>query len=175
MYLIFLGNSQSAIGRILMLFGLLIFVVSPLAPSIVTRFKRPEFVAIFCSLVIVCVLLIGYMFQSTWSVVVGICLYTIASVIHVSSMMSILDKFSEENSKEKIEKYTKDSVLSFYFISERIAMVSGPALVSIVLSISDFSKTMLVMAGGLFLCNAFYMYAIWAAQFKKNNEKGYVK
>lgn len=162
LYLIHLGNTQSAIGRIMMLFGLLMFLISPIAARVVSRFKLPNYAALACSTVIALTLLIGWIAKSTNGVIFGVCVYTIASVIHISAMMSIIEKTSEDS------KLSKTTVLGFYFVIERIAMIFGPALFGFFLAKTNFSTTLLVIGLLVLICNGLYALFIFRGTDAKN-------
>jgi predicted MFS family arabinose efflux permease len=167
LYLVSLGNSPSAVGRIMMLFGFFMFVVAPFAARAVSRFKIPHYAALFCSTFIALSLLMVWYYGNTISVMIGIVAYTVAAVIHISSMMSIIEHVScnEDN------KLSRSSVLMFYFVVERFSMIVGPALFGFILTASSFSKTLLWVSLGLILINGVYAYLLFGQSKPERGQK----
>jgi MFS family permease len=167
LYLSSLGNSQSVIGRVMMLFGVITYALATHAPKLVTKVRNPSILAISCSCLIGIPMMLDSLFKTTESIVIQLSVNTICSIFYVSSLMFILDKISIRESKS----YSKASILGFYFFFERIGMVIGPGLTSIILTQTDYSKTLFFIGAGLIISNLAYVaQMILANRRQKANE-----
>lgn len=152
LYLQHLGNSQSAVGRSMMVFGISMFIISPFAPRLVDKLSGSPWIVIISSFLMGSVMMMDRFFQSTESVLIGLAVYAIGSVVHVSAMMALLESWGTRHQ----DQYTKSTVLNFYFIFERIGMICGPIITSILLAKSSYSQTLFIMGLSILILNALY-------------------
>ncbi len=152
LYLQQLGNSQSAVGRTMMVFGIVMFLVAPIAPRFVAKISKSPLVTIIVSFIMGISMMMDQFFHTTEGVIFGLAIYAIGSVIHVSAMMSILEDVFKKVSSE----HTQSTILSFYFIFERIGMIFGPVLTSILLAHFSYSKTLFYMGAMILFLNSIY-------------------
>ena len=152
LYLQQLGNSQSAVGRTMMVFGIVMFLVSPIAPRLVTKFSDPPLVAIVVSFMMGGLMMMDHFFQTTEGVILGLAIYAIGSVIHVSAVMAILESIFKKVSQE----HTQSTILNFYFTFERIGMIFGPIITSVLLTHFSYSKTLFYIGIMILFLNSIY-------------------
>lgn len=148
LYLRFLGNSQASVGRIIMIYGIVSFIFSPFAAAVVERIQSARYVLIMSAFIIAGALALSAFSGNVLGASVALGLYTIGAVLQTCGMMALLEKISEI----EYHNHTKGSILSFYFIFERVGMVIGPALFSVILARFGFQETLYIMAVTVFIC-----------------------
>jgi predicted MFS family arabinose efflux permease len=153
LYLRSLGYSQSYVGRNLMIYGIVMFAFSTIAAKIIDKLKlkTPQLLFLSTFLIGISILILA-LDQISIAPKIALFSYAIMAVIHVCAMMSYLDQFSEKVS----ESHSRETVLSFYFIAERIGMILGPVLVTYVLNFADFEVTIYALTSFIVLCSVVY-------------------
>ena len=76
--------------------------------------------------------------------------------------MNMIDRISNKYK----DKHTKTSMLVFYYTFERIGMIIGPGVTSMILIHSDFSHTLHYLGIGLFATNLIYATYLVYNKFK---------
>lgn len=152
LYLVSLNNSQSVIGRIMMLFGLISFLLAPYASKFVQKIKNPNLIALATSSIMSIAMMSDKYYKTTEGVILQVIIHTICILIYIISMMTILEKISAKN----FEDFPKSSIFSFYFIFERLGMIVGPGITSLLLSRTDYSHTLFYLGFVLLLANCVY-------------------
>ncbi len=152
-YLTAMHNSASTIGRIMMIFGLISFIFAPQAYKVVAKVSSPNLIAPLSSCIVAIPMIVDPIFKSTTSVIVQLIINTLCTMVYIVSMMIILDKIS----KKYYQDYTKSSILSCYFIAERIGMIMGPGIATLILAHTDYSHTLSFIGFILIACNAIYI------------------
>lgn len=168
LYLVSLGNSQSSIGRIIMIFGIISFFFSPFAPRFVMKVKNPSLAAAILSCIIAIPMVFDIFMQSTEGIVLQIALNTLCTIFFISAFMAHLDHISE---REK-DSFSKSAVLGFYFIFERIGMILGPTFTGLILSRTDFPHTLLYLGYALLILNIAYIGYNLLSQKNRKNQRG---
>jgi predicted MFS family arabinose efflux permease len=163
LYLSNLGFSQSSIGRNLMIFGIVTFAFSRLAAQAIENLKsKATFLLLLSILMIGFSILIPAFVPYSFAPELSIATYALGAVINTCSMMSII----EQVSIREFDNFTKGTLLSYHFIAERIGMILGPVVVSNLLNLFSFDKTMLVLGGFMIICSFIYgTYSIFASKF----------
>ncbi len=152
LYLQSIGSSQSVIGRVMMIYGVISFLFAPYAPKLIQKLKCPTVVTFMSAILIAMPMIFDIKYHGTWSVVTQLSFYTLFTIIYVSSLMSLLDDLSTKYAKA----HTKTAILGFYFVFERIGMIVGPAITALVLLKADFSHALLYLGSALIMCNLIY-------------------
>ena len=165
LYLHHLGNSQSIVGRVMMVYGLITFLIASSVPKYVQKVKNPALLTVIMSTLITIPMTLDPFFKSTQAIIVQISVNTLCVVIYISAQMNILDKLSIKYK----EKHTKSSILGFYYIFERIGMIVGPGLTSLILINTTFSHTLMYLGIGLFFLNMVYASYLAYRKFKGEN------
>ena len=156
-----LGNSMSVIGRVMMIFGILMFCLSPITHVLVGFFKKTRTSMSMCVFLLIAALLYQFNFPTTLGASVAIALLSIGLVVHMSSIMAILEEIAAASNQED----ARGSVIGLYFTYERIAMVCGPLVTSFLIGYAGYEKTLLILA--IFLAITHLMY--YVLNFKKYN------
>ena len=153
LYLHQLGNSQSMVGRIMMVYGIITFLVATSVPKYVKRVKNSAALTIIMSILVAIPMMLDPIFQSTEGIIVQISVNTICLMVFINAQMSIIDKISNQNYKN----HTKSSILSFYYMFEYLGMILGPSIASILLINTDFTHTLFYLGTGIFVINLIYV------------------
>lgn len=161
LYLQSLGNSEAMIGRIMMIFGTLMFVFGPLSPIILKKVADSKKTAIISAICLGGFLLLDKFIQSTLGVAISVGMYTICSTIHTTAILSILN----EEANQLSEKLTKESIFGFYFLFERIAMIFGAPAVAFLLKFVDYSQALFAI-GSFVIVNSLVFLA-----YQRSNQK----
>lgn len=163
LYLQSLGNSEAMIGRIMMIFGTLMFVLTPLSPMIIKKSDSKK-TATISALALGGFLLLDKFIRSTVGVAISVGMYTICSTIHTTAILSILN----EESNKLSNKLTKESIFGFYFLFERIAMIFGAPATAFLLKFTDYSQALFAI--GIFvIINSVVFY--WYQHSNNNHMK----
>lgn len=162
LYLHHLGNSQSIVGRIMMLYGLVTYFIASSIPKYMGKVKNPAALTIAASVLITIPMMFDPLFKSTQAIIFEILVNTTCAIIFISAQMNMIDKISKEHS----EKHSKTSMLVFYYTFERLGMIIGPGLTSMILIRSDFSHTLMYLGMGLFTTNLIYATFLAYNKFK---------
>lgn len=152
LYLRSLGNSQASVGRIVMIYGIVSFVASPFAARIIERIYSGPYTLMLSALCIASSLFLTFFTTNLLTTCFALGIYTLGSVLHTCSMMSVLERIAEI----EYENHTKDTILSFYFIFERVGMITGPAIFSLALTFYDYQTTIVMMAAVVFISTFIY-------------------
>ncbi len=161
LYLQSIGSSQSVIGRVMMIYGVISFLFAPYAPKLIEKLKCPTVVTCMASILIALPMIADIKYHGTWSVVTQLSFYTLFTIIYVSSLMSLLDDLGTKYSKA----HTKTAILGFYFVFERIGMIVGPAITALILLKTDFSHALLYLGIALVVCNLIYASFLFYQKF----------
>ncbi|MDP3372539.1 MAG: MFS transporter [Candidatus Paracaedibacteraceae bacterium] len=159
MLLASLGNSFSMIGRILMIYGVMLFCISPFVYRIIRFFPSP-LIGVFVSFFLI---IIANVYQgltlSTNGVMFSLFIFSLAVILHTSSIYAQLNVIADKQKDEG----SRDKIIALYFTYERIAFVSGPIVSSLCIAHFDYRLTLL---GSAFLVAiAFFAYLL----LNKNN------
>ena len=139
-YLASLEASQSEIGRIMMLYSLIIIPVSPLASSFADRVNRNLAIVIGATIMSGIVLL--GLYQSA-SVAAVLAVVAALGVVHAFIKAPLIVAAME--AAEQSPDITRTSALSLLRTSERIGSVAGPVLVAAMLVRLDYQTTAAVL------------------------------
>jgi len=149
----YLGNTPSNTGRIVMIFGIISFLISPLSVRFITKIPNPRALLILSSFIIAGAILLDATFKSTIGAIVGLIIYAIGSVFHTLTMMGTLESIAQK----EFANYSKSSILSFYFVFERIGMAAGPTITGALLSTFNLPDTLKILAYFIIILNSIYL------------------
>lgn len=147
-----LGNSMSVIGRVMMVFGILMFCFAPASYKLINLFKKPATSTFMCSLLLLASLMLQFFFPNIIGVSIAIAVLSIGLVVHTSAMMATLEEIATTSKEHDARNIT----ISLYFTYERIAMVCGPFVSSLLIGYAGFEKTLLILSAFLILANILY-------------------
>jgi len=149
-----LGNTPSNTGRIVMVFGIISFVISPLAVYFIEKIPNPRILLICSSFVVASAIMLDSVMKTTQGAIIGLMIYAVGSVVHTLAMMATLEHIAQK----EYANYSKSSILGFYFIFERIGMAVGPALTGILLTFFTFQDTLSHLAYFIIFTNTIYLF-----------------
>ncbi|NVO23030.1 MFS transporter [Donghicola sp. B5-SW-15] len=143
-YLASLEASQSEIGRIMMLYSLIIIPISPVASHFADRLNRN--LAIVIGATIMSGIVLMGLYQSA----------TVAAVLAVVAALGVVHAFIKAplivaamEAAEQSPDITRTSALSLLRTSERIGSVAGPVLVAAMLVRLDYQTTAALLGLGI--------------------------
>lgn len=145
LYLQSLGNSEAMIGRIMMIFGALMFIIAPLSPAILKKSANNKKIAVISAFFLGGFLLLDKFLHSTLGIAVSVGIYTICSTIHTAAILAILN----EEASHLARKISKESIFGFYFLFERIAMIFGAPATAFLLKFTTYSQALFAI--GMFV------------------------
>jgi len=161
LYLVQLGVSQSASGRILMAYGLAIVIVSPISAWVADKVrKRPVFVVCGGTLAAISMLMVHYL-HSLPGMLAGVVMLGLAHAIGVSPQLSLI---TDMQTKTGVN-ITVGKTIGIFRLSERIGNISGPLIAGVLISTFGFSGAFLGM--GVFFLSCAALFSILMALFTR--------
>lgn len=152
LYLVHLGNSMSIVGRVMMIYGIFVFCISPYAHKFVSLFLTPVMSTIICNSLLCISLLVQWLIPTTQGVVIALTIYSVGTVLHVSSMMAALGNLAAESEADNYH-----TVISAYFTYERISMLISPMISAICIAHFGYQRTLLSFASFIFITNILFI------------------
>ena len=139
-YLASLDATQSEIGRVMMLYSLIIIPISPLASGFADRLGKNLWMVIFATIASGIVLLGLYQNASVAMVLVVV---AALGVVHAFLKAPLIVAAME--AAEKSPDITRTGALSLLRTSERIGSVIGPVVVAAMLVVLDFGEVAAIL------------------------------
>ena len=145
-YLASLDASQTEIGRVMMLYSLIIIPISPLASSFADKLNRNLSIVIVATVLSGITLLGLYQSASTASVLLVV---AILGLVHSFLKAPLIIAAME--AAELSANITRTSALSLLRTFERLGSVAGPVLVAVMLVWMDFQTTAAILGASIAL------------------------
>jgi predicted MFS family arabinose efflux permease len=165
LYLVSLDASQSEIGRVMMVYSLIIIPLSPLASGIADKSGKMKELVLLGTVLSGGVLISLYGEASFYKVLLAVALMGVAhSILKAPLIASALE------AAESTPEVGRTRVLGILRTAERIGSVLGPVLVATLLAIYDFGEAMAFVGMGVLL-SALLMF-IFLRVPDANNEVG---
>ena len=161
-YLASLDASQTEIGRVMMLYSLIIIPISPLASNFADKLNRNLAIVIVATVLSGITLLGLYQSASTASVLLVV---AILGLVHSFLKAPLIIAAME--AAELSADITRTSALSLLRTFERLGSVAGPVLVAVMLMWMDFQTTAALLGASIALVG-FIMGIITFATRKTN-------
>jgi predicted MFS family arabinose efflux permease len=143
-YLASLEASQTEIGRVMMLYSLIIIPTSPLASRFADKIDR-NLIIVISATVLSGITLIG-LYQSTSTAAV-LLIVAILGLVHSFLKAPLIVAAME--AAELSSDITRTNALSFLRTFERLGSVAGPVLVASMLVVLDFQTTAAILGAGI--------------------------
>ncbi|OPX56892.1 Predicted arabinose efflux permease, MFS family [Oceanospirillum multiglobuliferum] len=143
-YLSQLGANQSAVGRILMAYGLAIVLISPLSAWLGDKLKKKTAFIIFGGALSAVAILFVYLVDGIVGMFGGVLLLGIAHAVGVSPQLALLT--------EKVrmrEGLTLGKTIGIFRLTERIGNIAGPIVAATLISFLGFQYAFLWLASGV--------------------------
>lgn len=145
LYLAHLGNSQSATGRIMMLYGLMMVLLTPIAARTADRAGRPLLFVVSGGLLSGAGLLGVLWSASTGMVLFGIVILGVAQAISITPQLSLVPVACAEECKAMRQV----TVIGFFRLFERIGSALGPLFAAFLLRTFDYVTAIVAIGGGV--------------------------
>ncbi|MGE5779622.1 MAG: MFS transporter [Hyphomicrobiales bacterium] len=145
LYLAHLGNSQSATGRIMMVYGLMMVLMTPLAARTADRVGRPMLFVVLGGL-FSGIGLLGVLWSAkTEIVLLGIVVLGLAQAMSITPQLSLVPVACPDECKA-IGQVT---VIGFFRLFERIGSALGPLLAAFLLRTFDYVSAIVAIGCGV--------------------------
>jgi predicted MFS family arabinose efflux permease len=141
LYLLYLGNTQSTIGRVTMIYGLTIYITAPLISKLINKKLSPLLCAVLGS-ILIGLSAGGIMyFRNTSGVILSITLFALGHIMQMSSSMHIIFNYSNA----KLPDIGKTTVIGVYNSIERYGAVIGPILMGLFISLYSYVQAVAIV------------------------------
>lgn len=145
LYLAHLGNSQSATGRIMMLYGLMMVLLTPIAARTADRVGRPLLFVVLGGLLSGVGLLGVVWSASTGMVLVGIVVLGVAQAMSITPQLSLVPVACPEECKAMGQV----TVIGFFRLFERVGSALGPLFAAFLLRTFDYVAAIVAIGCGV--------------------------
>ena len=145
LYLAHLGNSQSATGRIMMLYGLMMVLLTPIAARTADRFGRPLLFVVGGGLLSGIGLLGVLWSANTEMVLVGIVVLGLAQAMSITPQLSLVPVACPDECKAMGQV----TVIGFFRLFERIGSALGPLFAAFLLRTFDYVSAIVAIGCGV--------------------------
>jgi len=146
LYLVSLDASQSEIGRVMMVYSLIIIPLSPLASGIADKSGKMKELVLLGTILSGGVLISLYGEASFYKVLLAVALMGVAhSILKAPLIASALE------AAESTPEVGRTRVLGILRTAERIGSVLGPVIVAILISVYDYGEAMAFVGMGVIL------------------------
>lgn len=153
LYLMHLGASQSASGRVLMAYGLAIIIFSPLMAWVADRLSQRRSFIVLGGLLSGLALLGVYWFDNLFGMLAGVALLGTAHAIGVAPQLAVITEAqSKEGSNRPIGK-----TIGIFRLTERIGNISGPLIAAFLIATFGFRGAFLGMAITILVCAVLFV------------------
>jgi predicted MFS family arabinose efflux permease len=159
LYLKFLGNNQSAIGRVLMSYGLAMILISPFTARVADALGNRRVFVIFGGIVSGIALIMVRQFQGTLGVLFSVALLGTAHAVGVSSQLTLIT----EVCKDAGDKIGLGTVIGIFRLIERIGNITGPLISGLLIASYGFPKAIagigiMTISGSVIFSSSFFLF-----------------
>ncbi|MGF1703193.1 MFS transporter [Photobacterium makurazakiensis] len=145
-YLVSLDASQSEIGRIMMIYSLVIIPLSPIASGIADKTQKTRELIVLGTVLSGAILLSLYGEASLFKIILAVTLMGIAHSILKAPLIACALEASEAT-----PEVGRTEVLGILRTAERIGSVLGPIIVASLLVVGDFGLAMAAVGAGIII------------------------
>lgn len=149
LYLAHLGNGPSATGRIVMLYGLMMVLITPLAARLADRFRRP-LIFVITGGIISALGTFGILFSSsTTMLIIAVLILGIAQAISITPQLSLVPVACPDECRQ----LGQVTVVGFFRLFERIGSALGPLIAAFLLQHIGYQATAVTIGAGVALAS----------------------
>jgi predicted MFS family arabinose efflux permease len=155
LYVLSLGSTQSVVGRILMLYGVVMVVVSPLAASFATSRERMEWLVgagLLLSGIGTLLLMagndVGWIFAAVFLIGLG-------QSLSIAAQSALV----REHCDDEVRTMGEPAVYGVYRLLERLGNALGPLLAAVLLMAFDYRTGFVAIGGAVALCGLVFVLA----------------
>lgn len=158
LYLAHLGNGPSATGRIVMLYGLMMVLITPLAARFADRVRRPLAFVVGGGLISALGLVGMLLSSSTTMLVVAVVALGVAQSMSITPQLSLVPIACPEECR----RLGQVTVVGFFRLFERLGSAIGPLIAAFLLQTFDYQLTAVSIGAGGALASVLLAFA-WIA------------
>jgi MFS family permease len=142
LYLKGLGYNQSVTGRVMMAYGLAIILVSPIVAQLADRMKNRSRFLMLGGLIAALAMAIPLFVEDMTGAALAVVGLGIAHAIGVSPQMAlIIDRCGET-----VQQVGQAKSVGIFRLVERIGTITGPILLGVMIALTDFMGTFVILA-----------------------------
>ncbi|MDN3578978.1 MFS transporter [Chitinimonas viridis] len=134
LYLQALGNSQSAVGRVMMAYGLAIIAFSPLVAQMADKLGRHRWFVSIGGFAAAAAMFAIYFLDGTLGVALAILLLGVAHAIGVSPQLALISDYC----KDAVAEVGQATATGIFRLIERLGNVLGPIIAGALIATYDF-------------------------------------
>jgi predicted MFS family arabinose efflux permease len=169
LFLADLGNSQSNIGRVLMVFGIACIAVTPLAASGADRSGRPRTFIVLGGLVSGLGCLLPTLIGSTAGVVAAAAVLGTGQALTTAPQLAVVQRIAEHGRDFGVGP---GAIVGAFRTVERIGTAAGALAVAAVVTLVGYGRAMLIIGVLVFFCTVCYLLFGAAAGKRPDNQGG---
>ena len=147
LYLKELGHDQSSTGRIMMAYGLVIIMLSPLVAQFADRAQHRWRFVMLGGYAAALAVAMPLFFEGATGAALAVVGLGIGHAIGVSSQMTLIN----DRCGEVVKEVGQAAAVGIFRMIERIGMLLGPILLGAMIALSSFVNAFVIMAGLIFL------------------------
>jgi MFS family permease len=153
LYLKALGYSQSVTGRVMMAYGLAIILVSPIVAQLADRVKNRSWFLMLGGLIAAIAMAIPLFVEDMTGAALAVVGLGIGHAVSVSPQMAlIIDRCGET-----VTEVGQAKSVGIFRLVERIGTITGPILLGLMIALTDFMGTFVILAVFTFATTAIFM------------------
>lgn len=134
LYLKSLGNTQSAVGRVMMVYGLAIIAFSPLVAQLADKWGRHSRFVSFGGFFAAAAMFVIYFVDGTIGVALAILLLGMAHAIGVSPQLALISDYCQD----AVAEVGQATATGIFRLIERLGNVLGPIIAGALIAAYDF-------------------------------------
>lgn len=158
LYLKELGHDQSSTGQIMMAYGLMIIMLSPLVAQFADRAQHRWRFVMLGGYAAALAVAMPLFFEGATGAALAVVGLGIGHAIGVSSQMTLIN----DRCGEVVKEVGQAAAVGIFRMIERIGMLLGPILLGAMIALSNFVNAFVIMAGLIFLATtAFTLLLFW--------------
>ena len=144
LYLMHLGASQSAAGRVLMFYGLAIIIISPLTAWAADHLKRRQGFIVIGGMLSSLALLSVYALDNFWGMLLGVAMLGTGHAIGVAPQLTLITELQKKSDTTA----TPGKTIGIFRLTERIGNVTGPLIAASLIAILGYQGAFAAMGLG---------------------------
>jgi MFS family permease len=162
LYLKELGHDQSSTGRIMMAYGLVIIMLSPLVAQFADRAQHRWRFVMLGGYAAALAVAMPLFFEGATGAALAVVGLGIGHAIGVSSQMTLIN----DRCGEVVKEVGQAAAVGIFRMIERIGMLLGPILLGAMIALSSFINAFVIMAGLIFLATTAFTLLLFLPEKK---------
>ena len=162
LYLRELGHDQSSTGRIMMAYGLVIIMLSPLVAQFADRAQHRWRFVMLGGYAAALAVAMPLFFEGATGAALAVVGLGIGHAIGVSSQMTLIN----DRCGEVVKEVGQAAAVGIFRMIERIGMLLGPILLGAMIALSSFVNAFVIMAGLIFLATTAFTLLLFLPEKK---------